>query len=213
MNVIHQKILRDSQQDGFIEIWLGIFFLYYTVFYDNFVRELPTQPAMVIFFFIIASFPLIHFRIIRNIFTYPRMGYVNIKMKIPLVPLLVFIIPIATLPLISYVIVHWLRELIDIGLMLKLMSILFGIVFGALYYGFAKSFGLNVYYILTVLSVIIGILFSFIPIGFSGVTAFLALQSIFLFFYGLFMLIRFIRKYPKPKLQPNIKTSLDSDHG
>ncbi len=196
---IRQKVLRESKQDGIIEIWAGMFFMYYAVFFDNIAREIATEPAMVVFFIMICSYPLLYFTLIRNIFTYPRMGYVNINEKFPLAPILAFVVPVTTLPAITFVAVHWMRELVDIYLMLKWMSVLFGLAFGGLYFGLARGFALPAYYILATLAAVSGVVLSMIPHELPGVTVFLVLQSLLLLLYGSLSLFRFIRKYPRPK--------------
>jgi len=205
---IRQKVLRESRQDGFIELWLGILFLYYSVFFDNFAREIPTQRAMIVLFILIVSYPVIHFNLIRNVFIYPRMGYVNTKEKSPLVPVLTFVAPATLLPLITFVAVHWLSDFVDIELLLRLMSVLFGVIFGGLYFRFARQMGIGVYHTAAVVSLVAGVCLSAIPLG---VTIFLVLQSIFLLTYGMLLFVRFIRKYPRPGSIPNCVDKFEDD--
>ncbi|MFC1493313.1 hypothetical protein ACFL6O_05075 [candidate division KSB1 bacterium] len=197
MKKIRQKVYRESQQDGIVEIILGLIFLYYAVFFDNFIRGLNTDSAMVVFFIIICSWPVIYLRIIRNVFTYPRIGYVDIKHRITKKYTFTVIIPLIILPVSMYIIARFFSEILNIDLIARLMSVAFGIVFGALFYDFAQKNGKRIYYILTTFSVSAGIILSIVTLNVPGVTVLLIINSVIVFSYGVFMLIRFVRKFPK----------------
>ncbi|MCP4725778.1 MAG: hypothetical protein GY863_12115 [bacterium] len=193
---IRQKVYRDSQQDGIVEIILGMIFLYYAVFIDNFLRGLDTGSAMVVFFVIICAWPVIYLKIIRNVFTYPRIGYVEIKHRFTKTYVFTVIIPLIILPVSTYIAVRFFRDMLDIDLISRLLSVAFGLVFGALFYDFAQRNGKRIYFILTAFSMSAGIILSVVDLNVPGVSVLLIINSIFVLFYGVFMLIRFIRKFP-----------------
>jgi len=201
---IKQDVYWQSKQDGILEIWMGIFFLYYAVFLDNQIRGIEGSPPMFIFIIFISIFPIIHYKIIRNVFTYPRMGYVNVKEEITTVYAFTVILPLIILPFFIYIMVRFLGDSLNISLILKWVCVLFGLVFGALYYHFAKLYGKKRYMVLMVFSVIAGIVLSQIDDIVPSVSALLAANSIIIFLHGIFMLIRFIRKFPKKKDSKNI---------
>jgi hypothetical protein len=55
---IKQKVYREFDQDGIIEIWMGIFFLFYAAFIDNFARGIKISPPMLIFMILMAAYPI-----------------------------------------------------------------------------------------------------------------------------------------------------------
>ncbi|MFC1563551.1 hypothetical protein ACFL6G_01385 [candidate division KSB1 bacterium] len=195
---IEQKVNRASQQDGFLEIFLGIFLLYYMVILDNVLQGVKSESPLMIFFFIFALYPVFYTKIIRNKFTYPRIGYVNIKEKITRVYTFTVILPLIILPIFTYLTVRFFGENLDIDILSKWLSIVYGLVFGALYYDFAKKYGQALYYVLGVFAVAAGIALSLIPLDAPGVSVLLFFNTVIIFFHGLFMLVRFIIKNPRP---------------
>ena len=196
---IKQKVYRESDQDGIIEIWMGIFFLFYAAFIDNFARGIKISPAMLIFMILMAGYPILYLKMIRNTFTYPRMGYVNLKEEITPVYTFTVILPLILLPLFIYIAVRFLRSSLDISLILRWMSVVFGLVFGALFFNLAQKYGKNIYFALMAFSLLGGIILAVITWREPGVTILLVIISLFFLIHGIFMLVRFIRKYPKPK--------------
>ena len=196
---IKQKVYRESDQDGIIEIWMGIFFLFYAAFIDNFARGIKISPSMLIFMILMAGYPIFYLKMIRNTFTYPRMGYVNLKEEITPVYTFTVILPLILLPLFIYIAVRFLSSSLDIALILRWMSVVFGLVFGTLFFNLAQKYGKNIYFALMAFSLLGGIILAVITWGEPGVTILLVIISLFFLIHGIFMLVRFIRKYPKPK--------------
>ena len=178
---------------------MGIFFLFYAAFIDNFARGIKISPAMLIFMILMAAYPILYLKMIRNTFTYPRMGYVNLKEEITPVYTFTVILPLILLPLFIYIAVRFFRSSLDISLILRWMSVVFGLVFGALFFNLAQKYGKNIYFALMAFSLLGGIILAVITWREPGVTILLVIISLFFLIHGIFMLIRFIRKYPKPK--------------
>lgn len=196
---IQQKVIRESQQDGITEIFMGMFLFYYTFIFDNICNGVKPGGPVVIFFIITCVYPIIHFNLIRNVFTYPRMGYVNIKEKVSVGFILTVILPLIIIPIFMYVIVFLFNDFPNIAMIIKWVVVVYGLIFGALYFSYVKRYGKNFYYILATFSVIAGIVLSQVSLAVSGAAILILLNGFILLFYGVYMLIRFALKYPKPK--------------
>jgi len=196
---IQQKVIRESQQDGITEIFMGMFFFYYTFIFDNLCKGVKSEGPILLFFIFVCIYPILYFKLIRNVFTYPRMGYVDIKEKVTVGFVLTVILPLIVIPFFMYFIVWLINDFPNIDMIIKWLSVIFGLVFSALYFNYAKRYGKKFYYVLAVCSVFVGIVFSQVTLALSGAATLILLNGFILLFYGVYMLIRFTLKYPKPK--------------
>jgi len=210
MKKIRQKVYRESQQDGINEIFMGMFFFFYTFIFDDLCKGIKMEGPILIFFILMCAYPILYYNLIRNSFTYPRMGYVDIKEKITVSFALTVITPLILIPIIMYFIVWFLNDFFDIALIVRWMSVAFGLIFASLYFSYAKKYGKNFYYILSVFSVIAGLVLSQVSLALSGAAIVILVNGLILLIYGVYMLVRFIIKYPKPK---KIRTELKEDTG
>ena len=139
---------------------MGLFFFFYTFVFDNLCKGVKTESPIFLFFVLFALYPLVYFKLIRNSFTYPRMGYVNIKEEITTGFSLTVILPLIILPIATYLIVWVLKDFPGVNLIIKWMAPAFGLIFAALYFSFAQRFGKRFFYVLMVFSVIAASTFS-----------------------------------------------------
>jgi len=209
MKKLQQKVHRESQQDGINEICMGLFFFFYTFVFDNLCKGVKTESPIFIFFVLIAVYPLIYFKLIRNSFIYPRMGYVNIKEEITLGFTLTVILPLIILPIAIYLMVWVLKDFPGIDTIIKWMSPVFGVIFAALYFSYEKRFGERFFYVLMAVSIVAGAVFMQVSLALSGAALVILLNGLILFVYGIYMLIRFMRKYPRQGKQlPEVNEDL-----
>jgi hypothetical protein len=192
---IAQRARRAAWQDGILEIFGGLFLLFYAVIIDDLARGVKPHLAVMLFMLLICSWPLIHLAAVRSAFTFPRIGYVEtgVKVRARHVALLVCFL---MLPLVTYVGVQFLGNTVNVPLMVRWMSVALGCVLGGVYLGLGRSQGDRFYFTIAAAVVIVGIILSQIT---RGTSALLALNSIILLLYGSYKLIRFIIRHPRAK--------------
>jgi hypothetical protein len=127
------------------------------------------------------------------------MGYVDIKEKITLGFALSVVLPLIFLPIVMYLIVWVLNDFPGIASVIRWMAVAFGLVFGALYFSYAKKFGRKTYYVLMIVSVIAGAVFSQFSLALAEPAVVILLNSFILLIFGVSLLIRFHHRYPKPR--------------
>jgi len=190
---IEQRIHRATWQDGILEIFGGLFFLFYAVIIDDLGRGVKPHSAVLLFMLLISSWPLINLAVVKSAFVFPRMGYVEPKVTVPAhhVALLVFLF---LLPFVTYVGLRFPGHTINVPVALRWMSVAIGFVLGGFYLGLARKQGDKLYLALAALLVILGLALAQVS---RGTTMLLALNSAFLLLYGSYKLFRFIVKHPR----------------
>jgi hypothetical protein len=190
---IGQRARRAAWQDGILELFGGLFFLFYAVIVDDLTRGVRPHPAVVLSMVLICSWPLIHLVIVRSAFTFPRMGYVETKVALAARHVAVLVL-LLLLPLVTYVGVEHFGHTVDAALVSTWGSVALGCGLGALYLGFARSQGDKLYLALAAALVILGIALSQVT---RGLSILLVLNSALLLLYGIYKLIRFVIRYPR----------------
>lgn len=190
---IEQKTYKYSQQDGFFEMFLGLFFIFYgVVCYDvfsGFTTEIPYIPFILFF-----AFSMYIVEVLRRKITYPRIGKVNITEKLEPWYIVAVLLPLVLFPLVMYGcnIVTW-----DTG-WVKWAPAFFGVVLAGLFHNYVKKTGDLRYYAFAVLSVISGIGFSAMQVQpvIIGILFFFLIMGGILFIFGLGSLIKFVYENP-----------------
>ncbi len=196
---IERKAYRYSQQDGFTEIFMGLFFIVYggichDIFSDLEV-EFPVVPFIVFFVFFGAFLEIIRSRV-----TYPRIGRVKITERIESWFFIAVILPFALFPLILYAAFTLFGDVVNLAPWVKWAPALLGAVLVGLFYRQARR-GTSFYYGFAALSAVAGALLSivdFSPASKGILFFFLSLGGLLILF-GVVMLVQFLLKYPAVK--------------
>ncbi len=193
---IQRKTYRDTQQDGFIELFTGMFFVFYGgVCYDvlaGFSTEFPYFPFILFFVFLGGILEAV-----RRKVTYPRIGRAKIKEEIHLLYFVAVIVPLALFPLAMYVL-RLFSDARTVELVAKWSPAFMGIVLAGLVWDRVTKTGNNQYCGIAILSVVGGFLFSVIDFSPSstGILLLFVITGGAYFLFGVVMLIQFVRKYP-----------------
>ncbi len=192
---LERQIRRESLQDGLLELLTGLVFLAASAM-------LADALSPIIFILLVAAGGTF-LRRLKNIITYPRIGYVELQEKGPQdknarriywgLGSAVFLVFLALLIIsgdIKYA-AHWYRW----------MPLPFGLAMALIFSAWGHKAGLPRYYMLSVFSVLIGVIFTFLPFPgkLDGMAyACLALGMVALV-TGLVLLITFVTHYPVSK--------------
>lgn len=192
---IEQKAFRISQQDGLMELVMGICLL-----------AMSTRLFSRI---LIGMFPLamLLFRPVLNTmrkrFTYPRTGYVKLvedKPKDAIVGIVLTTLIVIAVLAVAFIL---LADVGDFGLWLKWVPLWAGVVLAIMFISLAAKSATTRYYIFALWSLVYGLVMSilnFEPIETGTLLYFLAMGAL-LTPSGLVLFLRFLRKYPKPPVE------------
>lgn len=153
---IEQKTYRYSQQDGILEIFMGMFFAFYGGYFHHvlsgFTTEFPWLPYVFVF-----AFSVIIIEWIRKHVTYPRIGRVKLTEAIKPLYFVPAIVTLIAAPFMVYIadILSW-----NIDSYISWLPALFGIVLVGIFQSSIKKTGDTRYYAFVILSVVSGILLS-----------------------------------------------------
>ena len=188
---IEKRAFRDSQQDGLVEIIMGVFFFAIAGYLGT-----GGFPILLI---LLPIFAPIWLKIIRSRFTYPRIGYVklltkNSKAKEIMLGIFIYMFVV----LFMTIIFPFMSNVLDLSLWYKWSLPFFVIMTVGVFTYVGYESGSSRYYILTVLSVAGGVIVSIIGFGtrpdlemyFLGMNGVLIITGIILF-------VSFLRKYPQ----------------
>lgn len=197
---IEQKTYKYSQQDGFFEMFLGLFFIFYGGFcydvFSGFTTEIPHIPFILFF-----AFSMYIIEVLRRKITYPRIGKVKMTEKLELWYIVAVLLPLVLFPLIMYCCNIFGRDTAWV----KWAPAFFGVVLAGLFHDYVKKTGDLRYYAFAILSVISGIGFSvmqFQPV-ITGILFFFLIMGGILFIFGLGSLIKFVYENP---VDPEVST-------
>jgi hypothetical protein len=189
---IEQKAFSRSQQDGLMELVLGICLLAMSTRLLSRVLIGMFPIAIILFSPILSA--------LRNRFTYPRTGYVKLiddKPKDVIAGIaLVTLIVIAVLAVAFFL----FANVRDFGLWMKWVPLWAGIMLAGMFASLAAKSTEIRYYIFAVYSLIIGLILSipkFSEVETGTLLYFLAMGA-FLAPFGLVLFIHFLRKHPEP---------------
>ena len=187
---IERKSFRYTEQDGLMEIMMGLLFIGVGVAFDT---------PFTIFVIFIAVFLFPRFIVfLRKRLSYPRTGYAKLPQDDPKKTgkgMLIYILGVAT----AFVICLFLfGDLTDPALYRKWAPTFFGVVLlGPFNYLYSKS-GSSHYWIYAVVILGLGLLFSIMNFEwYYGIINWMLSIGVFFLIAGLIIFVLFLRKYPR----------------
>jgi len=188
---LEQATFRIANQDGITEFWMGLMI--------TAIAFLMIETISVVIIAILVVFQAVYIEKIKAKFTYPRIGKVKLRGENEMPSgygwvLTIFII----LPAIASVIFVSRYENDILLLIARWAPLLFGIGLMQPAAYFVERSGLNRYYGIGVVSILLGLVFSLLdfitPV--DRMALYMILVGILFILAGLTNLIRFVRKYP-----------------
>ncbi len=188
---LERKAYRDSQQDGLMELMMGLILMAFGGFFYS---------TVFVFYILLILFSGRIVESIRKRYTYPRIGFVkfpqeNLKHNLTGVFLFEFAVIVIIFTLISL-----FGDVTDYSQLVKWSPLFFGMILVGPFAHVASKSGNVLYTGYAVLSVILGGFFSLIEFGSgcTGLILYLVFIGGFLVLCGLVLFICFLRKYPLP---------------
>ncbi len=189
---LEKKAYRDSQQDGLMELMMGLILMAFGGFFYS---------TVFVFYILLILFSGRIVESIRKRYTYPRIGFVkfpqeNLKHNLTGVFLFEFAVIVIIFTLISL-----FGDVTDYSQWVKWSPLFFGMILVGPFAHVASKSGNVRYTGYAILSVILGGFFSLIEFGSgcTGLILYLVFIGGFLVLSGLVIFIRFLRKYPLPE--------------
>ncbi len=189
---LEKKAYRDSQQDGLMEVMMGLILMTFGGFFYS--------PIFAFYILLIVfSGKIVEF--VRRRYTYPRIGVVKFREENPkdtLTGVLLFELAVIV---IIFTLISISGDVTDYSLWVNWAPLFFGMILVGPFAHAASRSGSVRYYGYAILSVILGIFFSLVEFGYgyTGLTLYLVLIGGFLVLIGLVIFIRFLRKYRLPE--------------
>ena len=190
LNEIEKKAYRLSNQDGLLEVMIGILLIAFGATFGSGLSVLPMLVAVFIFPRFLEA--------VRTRCTYPRIGYVRLQQDEPKKTAIGMFGYLAVALAVMFISFLLLGKLKDVAAYKKWSPALMGVLLlGGLIYAHSKS-GSNRYIVLALLAVVSGILFSLLNFeSHNGLIAnFFVMGAIFVV-TGFTIFILFLRRYPK----------------
>ena len=192
LKAIEQKAYRDSQQDGLMELMMGLILMAFGGFFYS---------TVFVFYILLILFSGRIVESIRKRYTYPRIGFVkfpqeNHKHNLTGVFLFEFAVIVIMFSLISL-----FGDVTDYSQWVKWSPLFFGMILVGPFAHVASKSGSIRYIGYATLSVILGGFFSVIEFGSgcTGLIRYLVFIGGFLVLSGVVIFICFLRKYPLPE--------------
>ena len=189
---IEQKTFRDSQQDGLLELVIGICMV--AISSRLFSRMLVFMMILPVLLF----HPFLE--AMRRRFTYPRIGYVKLIPDKPKEVIgAIFLVTLIVLAIMAVAFILF-GNVRDFNLWMKWLPVWGGTVLAGMFSSFASKSGSPRYYVFAVWSVLSGFALSLLKFEAleTGVLLYFLVMGGLLTPCGLVLFIRFLRKYPKP---------------
>ena len=188
---IEKKAYRDSQQDGLMEVMMGLILMTFGGFFYS-----PIFAFYILL--IIFSGKIVEF--IRRRYTHPRIGFVKFHEENPKDALTgVFLFEFAVIVII-FTLISIFGDVTDYSQWVKWSPLFFGMILVGPFAHAASRSGSIRYTGYAILSVVLGVFFSLTEFGSgcTGLILYLVLIGAFLFLGGLAIFSQFLRKYPIP---------------
>ena len=188
---IEKKAYRDSQQDGLMEVMMGLILMTFGGFFYS-----PIFAFYILL--IIFSGKIVEF--VRRRYTHPRIGFVKFHEENPKDALKgVFLFEFAVIVII-FTLISIFGDVTDYSQWIKWSPLFFGMILVGPFAHAASRSGSIRYTRYAILSVVLGLFFSLIEFGsgYAGLILYLIFIGIFLFLSGLVIFTLFLRKYPLP---------------
>jgi hypothetical protein len=189
---LEKKAYRDSQQDGLMEVMMGLILMTFGGFFYS---------PIFAFYILLIVFSGKIMEFVRRRYTYPRIGFVKFHGENPkdaLTGVLLFELAVIV---IMFTLISISGNVMDYSQWVKWSPLFFGLILvGPFAHAQSRSGNIR-YYGYAILSVILGLFFSLVEFGSGGTGLILYLVIIggFLVLSGLVIFIRFLRKYPLPE--------------
>jgi hypothetical protein len=189
---IEQKTFRQSQQDGLMELVMGVCML---------AISTRLLSRLLIFTMVLPIFlfgPLL--ALMKRRFTHPRIGYVKLIPDKPK-PVIagIFLVTLAVIALMA-VAFFFFGDIRDFNLWMRWCPFWGGTVLAGMFGSLASKSGAIRYYIFAGWSLLSGVVLSVIKFDAveTGVLLYFAVMAGLLIPFGLVKFAMFLRKYPKP---------------
>ena len=186
---IEKKAYRDSQQDGLMEVMMGLILITFGGFFYS-----PIFAFYILL--IIFSGKIVGY--IRRRYTYPRIGFVKFHEENPKDALTgVFLFEFAVIVII-FTLISIFGDVKDYSQWVKWSPLFFGMILVGPFAHAASRSGSIRYTGYAILSVVLGLFFTLIEFGSgcAGLILYLVFIGAFLFLSGLVIFTQFLRKYP-----------------
>ena len=191
---IEKKAYRDSQQDGLMEVMMGLILITFGCFLYS--------PVFAFYILLILfSGKIVEF--VRRRYTYPRIGFVKFHEENPKDALTgVFLFEFAVIVII-FTLISIFGDVKDYSRWIKWSPLFFGMILVGPFAHAASRSGSIRYTGYAMLSVVLGLFFSIIEFGsgYIGLILYLVFIGAFLFLGGLVIFTLFLRKYPLPEVE------------
>ena len=188
---IEKKAYRDSQQDGLMEVMMGLILITFGGFFYS---------PIFAFYILLIIFSKKIVESIRRRYTYPRIGFVKFHEENPKDALTgVFLFEFAVIVVI-FTLISIFGDVKDYSQWVKWSPLFFGMILVGPFAHAASRSGSIRYTGYGILSVVLGVFFSLIEFGsgYTGLIPYLVFIGAFLFLSGLVIFTLFLRKYPLP---------------
>jgi len=186
---IEKKAYRDSQQDGLMEVMMGLILMTFGGFFYS---------PIFAFYILLIIFSGKIVEAIRRRYTYPRIGFVKFHRENPKDALTgVFLFELAVI-VIMFTLISLFGNVKDYSQWVNWAPLFFGMILVGPFAHAQSRSGSVRYTGYAILSVVLGVFFSLIEFGSgcTGLILYLILIGGFLVLSGLVIFIRFLRKYP-----------------
>jgi len=189
---IEQKTFRESQQDGLMELVMGICML--AISTRLFSRLLIFMLILPVFLF----GPLL--ALMRRRFTHPRIGYVKLIPDKPKSVIAGIFLVTLVVVVVMAVAFFFFGDVRDFNLWLRWCPFWGGTVLAGMFSSLASKSGAIRYYIFTGWSLLSGIVLSLLEFNVveTGTLLYFAVMGCLLIPFGLVQFVMFLRKHPKP---------------
>jgi hypothetical protein len=191
---IEKKAYRDSQQDGLMEVMMGLILITFGCF---------LYSPVFAFYILLIIFSKKIVESIRRRYTYPRIGFVKFHKENPKDALTgVFLFEFAVIVII-FTLISIFGDVKDYSRWIKWSPLFFGMILVGPFAHAASRSGSIRYTGYAMLSVVLGLFFSIIEFGsgYIGLILYLVFIGAFLFLGGLVIFTLFLRKYPLPEVE------------
>ncbi len=186
---IEKKAYKDSQQDGLMEVMMGLILMTFGGFFYS---------PIFAFYILLIVFSGRIVEAIRRRYTYPRIGFVKFHRENPKDALTgVFLFELAVI-VIMFTLISLFGNVKDYSQWVNWAPLFFGMILVGPFAHAQSRSGSVRYTGYAILSVVLGVFFSLIEFGSgcTGLILYLVLIGGFLVLSGLAIFIRFLRKYP-----------------
>jgi len=188
---IEQKTFRESNQDGLLELVMGICMAAISMRLISRVLVVMLILPLILFGPVLVA--------LRKRYTYPRIGYVKLIPDKPKEVIgAIFLITLIVIVVLA-VIFFFLGDVRDFNLWMKWIPVWGGVVLAGMFSSFGSKSGCIRYYIFAIWSLISGFVLSIIPFKAveTGTLLYFLVMGALLIPWGLVTFIRFLRKYSR----------------